>query len=269
MNNKPRTRFCVTFDGQQMEIFSVLQSTDRSLMIFLRSGAYLDDRHTGDIVPLKFERISVHPSSASPKKGHTIKRHTGTTSGRLSTSVLFVKNSHEELFTPIFTKILPLLNDRYLLRARAKDKIIEMGKFDSEDLTNFVFTMVVTEPNRVLAEAAGHSLLAVQFECFQIAIYYTYVDFPAVPISNIAYITSRGELVEGEPKGLQLDSDGADSLDPSTLDAYLLEMNLDVTFYIFSKTQEITGAKILEGRPVWFYPSPDSLRRGRSTRGYV
>jgi hypothetical protein len=268
MSNQ-KTRFAVLYDGKPKELISIRERSGGDLVLLIRHPINFETE-AGD-VPIAQYHISVHESPHS--EGTTIKTTYLLEDGIETTAAQFVRNSKEELLCPIVTFGCPLLNERYDLHSRSKDRIVYLKKFGEQDRTTLVFTVVATRLRHEWRTVPGASLATAAFKRFEIGVYFSYMNLPSTTLGSVLLSATSQPRDNGAPRNVPTNvgfGTGRDSLAADGLAGHIKEFHVQAMAHIVSRaakegTEEQRNQ--LMNIPLWAYPSPIDLHFGRGQRG--
>ncbi|MDR6625168.1 hypothetical protein [Caulobacter segnis] len=264
MGGKAKTRFVVEFDGKLRELFSIQEQISGDLTIPIKHE--IQHGSSEDLQAIVEQRLSVH---YSPNSHGTLIKRTAVLGNRdVITNTTFVKDSKQVLLAPLWTKICPELIDRYAPKVRSKDKIVDIGRFRKDHACTLVYTAVVGEAGRTWPAIAGLALHSAQFRKFSIAVYSSYLNWPASHMSHILMIATSPEQINGVARG-EVRGDGIASIAAEELGSELLRLSEYVSAMLILKMAEDAPedvARFMHGWPLWFYPSATDLTLGEMER---
>jgi hypothetical protein len=265
MGSRAKTRFIVEYDGQLRQLFSIEEQPSGDLTIPIKH----EEQHglPADLQDIREQRLSVHCSPGSP--GTTIKRHNVLANLTAITNAAFIRDSKETLLAALWTKAGPELIERYALRAKRKDRLINIGQFRKEHLCTLIYTVLVGEPKKLWPLIQGSTLHVAEFRRFSIAVYSTYMNWPGAGLSITYMLGTSPQRVNGVSEGPEV-SDGAASLILAELDKVLLDMTQMAAANLMERLAEEVmdddAAAFIRTWPMWFYPSGFDVMIGEYNR---
>jgi hypothetical protein len=266
--SKPRTRFVATVDGELRELFSVVETSDRSLIAFIRAETRGASDSWFGLQRWNTYRVSIHPSKKSKNPGILIKGTMATEIGRKIEVADFSNVCEKDILVFAFAKLCPILDSRYRKSPKNKDIIINTQSFSIHDNCTLIYIAFVTRPHVELANPGlGFSLSSVDFSDFRLNVFTTISNIPASNVGGwIQNSTSKPRIDGGE-----IDEDRfeqATGLDPSKLHPFLLDISQRISALTLSTliTEYPDFNWILEA-PIWFHKDANVLRSSRIARG--
>jgi len=186
-----KTRFVVEMAGEQVELFSVQERADSSLIVFPHRACQYTDPALGLI---REEHLSVHLSANSP--GTTIKRTCTLQNGRVMTYSSFVSDSKAALLWPLYSARAPRFT-KSNLRKRARDRIVTITRFHHRSAT-LVYSIFVSSRGFEHSPALSSvNLLTGAFTRFEIGVFYSFMPLPSLPSEDIQVPATSPRQVDG------------------------------------------------------------------------
>lgn len=133
MSGEKKTRFVVELDGQDREIFSVMQRSNDDLIISIKSAALFEDG-----TEIIYQRYSVHVSPNSSPPSHLLKHSLLLADGREITSTQLRYKEPYDFRAPLYAHVTHSLEpEKYISKPRSRDTTIRIYDGDIGKLTLF------------------------------------------------------------------------------------------------------------------------------------
>ncbi|EHR03676.1 hypothetical protein [Bradyrhizobium sp. WSM471] len=258
---RPKTRFIARYDGVDRELLAAQETSDGSVMLFSRSETNHEDG--GANVPISFERYSLHPSDSAP--GTTIKRSTKLADGRLITSAAFIENSKGFLLWNVYARRCARLDQpRYTANPKPRDKLIRIADpFTHMDTSSPVYFVFAALPVHTFEFTPGFRLQTAQFTRFQLAVYSTYMNVPAIRAADIFIPATSQQHIRHPDDAAPIVkpvTGGSENFDTGQLATYLLEISQRLGLKLTERIERMSIPPELKqalwDHPLWFNAIP-------------
>lgn len=204
MSSPSRKRFVVPTPDGPHELFSALQVKSGDVQVFIRSSLNLEAK---SFEAISHEKFSIHRSPDS--SGTTIVKTLSIASSLRASA--FIEDSSVDLCWLFYARACPdIRNERYHLKIREKDKLIEIAAAPTTEHSLFFFLFAQRKTGS-LANIDGFLLHVEEFDHFNLGVYTTYVDIPPSPVSYQVDITTSNARLDQQPMS-SLPEGGAASL---------------------------------------------------------
>lgn len=204
MSSPSRKRFVVPTPDGPHELFSALQVKSGDVQVFVRSALNFEAR---SFETISHEKFSIHRSPAS--SGTTIVKTLNIASSLRASA--FIEDSSVDLCWLFYARACPdIRNERYRLKVREKDEVIEIAEAPTAEHSLFFFLLAQRKTGN-LENIDGFRLYVKEFEHFNLGVYTTYVDIPTSPMSYQVDITTSNARLDQQPMS-SLPEGGAVSL---------------------------------------------------------
>ena len=276
MKNTEKTthRFCVNQDGVLFSLFSLEENSDGTVAIYTTT----EDSHEGFSDGSKTEKVFRETGSASQRKFSvhpSIGRDCITITHQVKLnkehfrSKLLVDADLENLVARVCTYLCPIMNERSNVDLKLKKgNIIEIANFSINDKTAIIYSIVVTGKNSLPINISGFHLINFEISYFNFNIYVSYLNFPAADIGVMNTQMTFSPQIDGKSTGsvnmIKSPNEELRFLPDMVRESGLRVVNHATDIYV----KRYPVLAYIKEIPLYFHPSLDSLRRGRSVRGF-
>lgn len=250
-------------------MFSIVENKDQSLAVLLKGQQNFEEGPDPKSIPIRTHKLSIHVSPMSP--GTTIARTMELEDGRTIRSAQFIKDSKADLFCLVFGALCgDLSGARYNALPRSKDIVVQIGKFDAEDMATLIFHIVAADHDRTMPFVHGHSLTMVEFKRWNIGVYSTYLNMPLPIFGRMSIPLTRPEKIDGVVVPMEMPEklarEGAKSVSVDELRKILHESNNQLAAGSVTRHCSVVPEEMhstMNNHKFVFHPSAGSLAAER------
>ena len=199
MKDRSKTRFAINVNGQDTELFSVLDCHEKGIVIFDGTPRFFE-KPDGDrikLVEYAEQHYSIHPSN---KNDVTITQKTTLADGHEISVVSYVHDAKDHLLWPVYARRLPVYNlgNRKLV-AGPNDKTINVGAYATAKAT-FLFSVFVTNGNSniILKNDGVATKNIIRLEIFDLIVFCTFLNVPSLNEQDVVGWTTSSRVENGQ-----------------------------------------------------------------------